>query len=73
MRLRDVDCAHACGTSVVSGICIDCVDSAGRRAVSICGNLLILRSTQEGTVPHRDKPARIPWPQASAVLCVCTV
>ena len=27
-------------------------------------------STQEGTVPHRDKPARIPWP---AMCCACAV
>eukprot|EP00966_Prymnesium_polylepis_P237979 5503813-Prymnesium_polylepis.2 len=30
-------------------------------------------STQEGTVPHQDKPAGIPWPAmccACAVLCV---
>eukprot|EP00966_Prymnesium_polylepis_P028657 664196-Prymnesium_polylepis.1 len=25
-----------------------------------CGNLLILWDTQEGAVPHRDRPARIP-------------
>eukprot|EP00966_Prymnesium_polylepis_P119600 2764036-Prymnesium_polylepis.1 len=27
-------------------------------------------STQEGTVPHRDKPARIPWP---SMCCACAV
>ena len=26
-----------------------------------CGNLIILPDTQDGTVPHRDKPAHIPW------------
>eukprot|EP00966_Prymnesium_polylepis_P259084 5984096-Prymnesium_polylepis.1 len=25
------------------------------------GNLLILPDTHEGAVPHRDRPARIPW------------
>eukprot|EP00966_Prymnesium_polylepis_P121758 2814333-Prymnesium_polylepis.1 len=26
------------------------------------GNSFILAGTQEGTVPHQDKSARIPWP-----------
>eukprot|EP00966_Prymnesium_polylepis_P092180 2134186-Prymnesium_polylepis.1 len=34
---------------------------ARRVAKSCGGGSGILTGTQEGTVPHRDKPARIPW------------
>eukprot|EP00966_Prymnesium_polylepis_P151084 3490559-Prymnesium_polylepis.1 len=29
--------------------------------------------TQEGTVPHRDKPERIPWPLREYKLCIMLV
>eukprot|EP00966_Prymnesium_polylepis_P250711 5797244-Prymnesium_polylepis.1 len=32
-----------------------------RRRPGNCGNLLVLPDTQEGTVPHRDRPAHVPW------------
>eukprot|EP00966_Prymnesium_polylepis_P070486 1637931-Prymnesium_polylepis.1 len=37
------------------------------------GNLPILTGAQEGTVPHRDKSARIPWPlrEYKCASCSC--
>eukprot|EP00966_Prymnesium_polylepis_P175069 4050949-Prymnesium_polylepis.2 len=45
------------------------------RETIFCGNLLILTGTQEGTVPHQDKLARIPWPLrgCKCASCSCAV
>ena len=39
------------------------------------GHLLILPDTQEGTVPHRDRPARFPWSvgEYRCASCACAV
>jgi hypothetical protein len=34
---------------------------AARQRNLFAENVLILPDTQEGTVPHRDRPARFPW------------